>query len=156
MSYEQLSEGGFPGVLHPLLMAPVLRSCQSSIRIRLLNHLHLQLQLGQLSQHVLTKRPCLPPQRVVRESNVPIARTSLRFRVHQRSLLRGGGICCTYARLHINLRDARIHMMDRLHRWKCTCLRVYGALLVAMLVVCCVWACVRIAMAGWLHGVVCG
>ena len=34
--------------------------------------------------------------------------------------------------------------------------RVYGALLVAMLVVCCVCACVRIAMAGWLHGVFVG
>ena len=34
--------------------------------------------------------------------------------------------------------------------------RVYGALLVAMLVVCRVWVCVRTAMAGWLHGVFVG
>ena len=41
----QLSEGGIPGGLPPWLVVPVIRSCQSPIRIWLVNYLHLHLQL---------------------------------------------------------------------------------------------------------------
>ena len=46
MSYVRLSEGGFPGGFPPWLVVPVLRSCQSPIRIWLwlVDYLHLHLQ----------------------------------------------------------------------------------------------------------------
>ena len=54
MSYVQLSDGGLPGGLPPWLVVPVLRSCQSPIRIWLVNYLQLHSHL-QPGQH---GRPC--------------------------------------------------------------------------------------------------
>ena len=99
MSYVQLSEGGFkvPGGLPPRLVVPVLRSCQSPIRIWLVNYLHLHLHLHIRAS--IRSTPC-SAYNLLQQSTLEFAGIVLLICREQR--MRGRlQLCCTYMYVYI-------------------------------------------------------